>query len=235
MTEAALKTAQRGRFQWLDEGVVQEALRARNPGIPARDLKAAARIMSTVMDFVFDLPRDERSEIARERKPFRALLEEAAQSLGRAHIEDDGEIERSRGEGAGKLLSLEEGRARLDRYASAKPMEEWAGPVAGAGGLEERFGIKRTTLNSWYRDGAVVGLLRGQRKLAYPIEQFVDGRPLEGLGEIVRLAPDVRSAWLWTRQPHGSLDGRTPLELLIEGGRDRVLTTARRDFEREIV
>lgn len=235
MAEAALMSGRESRLRGLDEGDVQAALRAHNPRAPVRELKTMARIVSMVVDFVAELSQAERSEIARGREPFRAALEEATQSLGRTHIEAAGEIERTRGSGLGEVLSLEEGRARLDRYAIVKPMENWAGPVAGAGELEERLGIKRTTLNTWYRAGAVVGLLRGQRKLAYPVEQFIDGRPLEGLEEVLKTAPDVRSAWLWMRQAHAALDGRTPLALLVDGKADRVQMAARRDFERETV
>ena len=233
MAEAALMTAHGHRIRGLDEGEVQTALRAHNPHAPVRELRTMAQIVSIVVDFVADLPKAERSEIVRGRGPFRAALAEAAQSLGRAHIEESGKIERTRGSGLGELLSLEEGRARLDRYATAKSMEDWAGPVAGAGEIEARLGIKRTTLNTWYKQVAVVGLLRGQRKLSYPLEQFIDARPRAGLGEVLRAAPDARSAWLWMRQPHAALDGQTPLALLDKGQADRVHQAARRDFERE--
>lgn len=235
MADAALVVAQEHRIRGLDEGEVQTALRAHNPHAPVRELRTMAQIVSIVVDFVADLPKAERSEIVRGRGPFRAALAEAAQSLGRTHIEDGSKTERTRGTGLGELLSVEEGRARLDRYATAKPMEDWAGPVAGAGEIETRLGIKRTTLNSWYKQGAVVGLLRGQRKLAYPLEQFIDARPLEGLGEVLRLAPDARSAWLWMRQPHAAFDGQTPLALLAKRDADQVHKAAQRDFDRETV
>lgn len=233
MAEAALKSVEKHRIRGLGALEVQQALRAHNPHAPVTELRTMAQIVTAVVEFFSDLPEAERSEIARERGPFRAALQEAAQSLGRVQVEESGRIERTRGSGIGELLSLEEGRARLDRYATAKPIEEWAGPVGGAGDIEARFGIKRTTLNTWYKQGAVVGLLRGQRKLAYPLEQFIDGRPLEGLGEVLRVAPDARSAWLWMRQPHAALEGQTPLALLDKRQADRVHKAARRDFDRE--
>lgn len=233
MTGAALKLVERDRIRGLGVGEVQAALHAHNPNTPVRELRTMAQIVSTFVEFVTDLPKAERSEIARERGPFRAALEEAAQSVTRVHIEETGEAERTRGNGLGELLSLADGKARLATYASDIPMEEWAGPVAGAGDLQKRFGIIRTTLNTWVQQGAVVGLLRGQRKRAYPLEQFVDARPLEGLRDIVRVAPDPRSAWLWMRQPHGALDGQTPLALLRAGKREQLLTLALRDFARE--
>jgi uncharacterized protein (DUF2384 family) len=76
----------------------------------------------------------------------------------------------------------------------------------------------------------VIGLLRGERKLAYPLEQFVDARPLEGLADVLKVAPDARSAWLWLRQPHGALQHRSPLDVLKDGGREAVVRVAERDF-----
>lgn len=234
MPEAMLQLANEGRIRGLGVSEVQAALRAHNPTAPVKDLQAVARIMSLVFDFVTDLPVAERREIAREKVQFRTALQEAAQSLGRMHIEDDGEVEHTRGAGLGEVIALEEGRARLDRYASHTPMEEWAGPVAGAGEIEKRLGIARSTLSSWVQQSAVVGLLRGQRKLAYPLDQFVDARPLGGLAELLRLAPDARSAWLWARQHHGALGGKTPIESLRAGQKEQVIAAAERDFVREL-
>lgn len=128
------------------------------------------------------------------------------------------------------MIALEEGRERLARFATARPLESWAGPVVGAGEIEETLGVPRSTLSSWQQKGVIVGLLRGARKLAYPLEQFVDARPLEGIAEVLRVAPDARSAWLWLRQPHGSLEGRAPLERLRAGDRVAVVIAAERDF-----
>lgn len=160
------------------------------------------------------------------------LIEAATHSRAEARvsIKAGGRTEKSRGAGLGERITLEEGRDRLARYATARPLESWAGPVAGAGEIEDSLGIPRSTLSSWQQKGAIVGLLRGARKLAYPLEQFVDARPLEGIADVLRVAPDARSAWLWLRQPHGALNGRAPLERLKAGDRAAVVTAAERDF-----
>lgn len=76
-----------------------------------------------------------------------------------------------------------------------------------------------------------MGLLRGERKLAYPLEQFVDARPIEGIADVLKVITDPRAAWLWLRQPHAALQKRTPLAVLAgRQGRDRVVQTAERDF-----
>src|SRR3546814_13188895 len=70
----------------------------------------------------------------------------------------------------------------LSAYATKAPLEEWAGPVAGSSALHNR-GIARSTLHDWQKRGQVVALLAGARKHAFPLEQFVDGRPMEGIAD----------------------------------------------------
>ena len=90
--------------------------------------------------------------------------------------------------------------------------------------------MPRSTLNAWRARKAVIGLLRGERKLAYPVEQFVDARPVQGIADVLRVAPDERAAWLWLRQPHPALEGKLPIEVLKAGRREAVARVAERDF-----
>ena len=230
MTSLAIKDQQ---IQGLSAGDVRAALKHSNPKAPASDLSAMAEIISLVSNVIAELPKAERSELAREKDQVRRILIEAAghgRAEARTVIKPAGRVEKSRGAGLGDRVALEEGRDRLAGYAIARPLESWAGPVAGAGEIEAMLGIPRSTLSSWQQRGSVVGILRGERKLAYPLDQFVDARPLEGIGDILHLAPDARSAWLWLRQPHGALERRLPLEVLKSGERGRVVTAAERDF-----
>lgn len=216
----------------LDVDEVQAVLRGRNPRAPAAEIKAMARIVSIAVDVMSGLPAVSLRGSAREHKLRMALEQVALQFMPTAASSDE-PVEQTQGSGLGDVLSLSEGRARLAAYAAPKPMEDWTGPVGGASDIEAAFGVKRTTLSTWYKQGAVIGLLRGQRKLAYPLEQFIDGRPIQGIADILSVAPDARSAWLWMRQPHGALDGRTPLAALRAGKQDQVSAIARRDFGRE--
>lgn len=214
-------------------GEMQAVLRDTNPQASMSDLRAVAVLAAQAVEFIVGLTKSERQELVREPRQLRAALEEAAQhgrDGDRIHIEPAGRTIKSRGAGLGERVSLEEGRARLERYATPGPIERWAGPVAGAGEIEKQLGVRRSTLNGWVKRGAVVGLLRGERKLAYPLEQFVDNRPLEGLAEVLRLAPDPRGAWLWLRQPNAALDGRTPLACLRGGRKAAVLQAAAADL-----
>ncbi len=216
----------------MDVEEVGAVLRERHPRAPAAEINAMARIVSIAVDVMSGLPALRLRGAAHEYK-LRAALEQAARQFMSTSAADDAPVERTKGSGLGEVISLDEGRARLATYTAPKAIEDWAGPLGGASDIEAQFGVKRTTLSTWYRQGAVIGLLRGQRKLAYPLEQFIDGRPLQGIADILAAAPDPRSAWLWMRQPHAALGGRTPLAALRASKQDEVRVIARRDFDRE--
>jgi hypothetical protein len=136
----------------------------------------------------------------------------------------------SQGAGLGRVLSPDEGRARIAAYATPTKVEDWAGPLAGPTELERDFGVPRSTLHTWQKQRAVIGLLVGVRKHAFPTEQFIDGRPMAGLAAIVEAIGDVRTAWLWLREPNPALAGVTPLTCLKAGTTDKVVTVARSTF-----
>ena len=137
----------------------------------------------------------------------------------------------SQGAGLGRLMSPEEGRAWIADYATPTKVEDWAGPLAGATELKRDFGVARSTLHTWQKQGVVIGLLVGVRKHAFPIEQFVDGRPVTGLGAIVEAIGDLRAAWLWLREPNPGLAGVTPLARLKAGATEKVVEMARSNFD----
>ncbi len=232
MTVTALPA--RSARRQLSEGDVRAALQKQIPDAAPSDVRSLAQVVVIVWDLVGGLPEADRREIVRGKDRLRTALLQAwpgrRKPSGRRPIEDAGGVEHSRGTGLGERISVVDGRERLDRSVKARPLESWAGPVAGAGEIEHALGIPRSTLSSWHKRGAVIGLLRGERKLAYPLEQFVDARPLGGLSEVLKLAPDARSAWLWLRQPHGALRHRMPLDVLRDGGREAVVRVAERDF-----
>ncbi|WP_430702202.1 hypothetical protein [Mesorhizobium captivum] len=103
---------------------------------------------------------------------------------------------------------------------------EWAGPVAGSTHLERRFGIPRSTLHWWQRHNDVVAFRRGSRKHVFPLAQFVDGRPVPGIREVLSSISDPRLAWLWLISPSPLLKGRLPVELLREGMNTEAVASA---------
>ncbi|TIL82668.1 MAG: hypothetical protein E5Y89_04115 [Mesorhizobium sp.] len=94
---------------------------------------------------------------------------------------------------------------------------EWAGPVAGSTHLERRFGIPRSTLHWWQRHNDVVAFRRGSRKHVFPLAQFIDGRPMPGIRQVLSSISDPRLAWLWLISPSPLLKDRLPMELLRDG------------------
>jgi hypothetical protein len=71
------------------------------------------------------------------------------------------------------------------------------------------------------------------RKHAFPIEQFIDGRPVAGLAPLVKTIGDTRTAWHWLREPNPGLSGTTPLSHLKAGAIEPVLEIARSNFDYE--
>ena len=218
------------------EAEIRAIFAHRNPRMPARVLTPLAKLVANFADVVAGLAVDQREKIPTSKTVLRTMLlraarlgtEDSANEPRNAAMEPA--VERHRGTGLGDLLSLEAGRERLAQYVHTRPVESWAGPVAGPGEIEKQLHVARSTLNEWHRRGAVIGLLRGERKHVYPLDQFVDARPLQGIGEVAKIAPDERAAWLWLRQPHGRFAMRPPLDLLKAGQRDAVIQAAERDF-----
>jgi Protein of unknown function (DUF2384) len=135
-----------------------------------------------------------------------------------------------RGAGLGEILSETEGRARLKAVATPVATEAWAGRLADPPELEHEFGIARSNLRTWQKQGALIAVLVGARKHAFPVEQFIDGRPVAGLAPLVETVGDTRTAWRWLREPNPGLSGATPLSRLKVGAVEPVLEIARSNF-----
>jgi hypothetical protein len=218
------------------EAEIRAIFAHRNPQMSARALTPLARLVANFADVVAGLAVDQREKIPSSKAVLRTMLLRAARR-GTGPSADEPRstaggpaIEHHTGTGLGELLSLDVGRERLAQYVQTRPVESWAGPVAGPGEIEKQLHVARSTLNEWHRRGVVIGLLRGERKHVYPLEQFVDARPMQGVGDVAKIAPDERAAWLWLRQPHGRFAMRPPLDLLKAGQRDAVIQAAERDF-----
>ncbi|RWE38778.1 MAG: DUF2384 domain-containing protein [Mesorhizobium sp.] len=106
-------------------------------------------------------------------------------------------------------------------------IEDWAGRVAGSTYLEENLRIARSTLHRWQRRGDVIALRKGGRKHVFPLAQFVDGRPVAGISEVLELIGNPRLAWLWLTRPAAQLDGRIPIDLLRQDQAEEVVEAAR--------
>ena len=202
---------------------VSSALRTEKT-VGEASLALSALIAGEMAELVAGLPNERRQELKAHSAELMQRVRRAVEGFRRERhgslaLEVPKEIEPSKGEGLGPIVSPEIGERTLDEMAASRKLEGWAGTVAGATELNRAYGIARSSLNRWQHDDDVIGLLKGTRKHVYPVEQFVDGRPARGLREVIALAGSHRVAWLWLIQQNPVLDGRKPIDLLK---RDRV-------------
>lgn len=153
-----------------------------------------------------------------------------ARAEDRIILKPRGPVEVSQGEGLGELLALEEGRRRVHEYATPMALEDWAGATAGPVEIERSLGIPRSTLHAWQGKGLVVGLLNGVRKTVFPLEQFVDGKPVAGIADVLEVIGEPRTTWRWFKEPSPLLNGAAPLVRLKRGRLDEVLRAAQTNF-----
>ncbi|WP_246658990.1 hypothetical protein [Aminobacter sp. J44] len=214
---------------------ILDVLARHNPGVPKAALKGKSKVVAAVAAATVGLSEEQQRRILAHEKVLGKTMESVVADLGGEHpdelirVEADKIVEISQGEGLGDLLDESEGRRRLQAIAASVRLEDWAGPVAGPSEIERKFGTRRSTLHEWQKRGAVIGLLRGERKHVFPLAQFVDGRPIEGMSEIVRVIGNPRAAWQWLVQSKPSIGG-TPLERLKNGHISQVVEAAERDF-----
>jgi len=214
---------------------VADALRNEN-SLEAGSVALSANIAGAAAAAIVNLPAGARRELGKRQaelaRRIRGLVEAFSDAPGRKKIplEIPDAVEASKGEGLGPIVTGEEGERLLSELAVARKLEEWAGPVAGPTELQRDFGIPRSTLNRWQHAGEVIALLKGTKKHVYPVEQFIDGRPMLGIGLVSALASNHRVAWLWLRQPNPSLGNRKPIDLLKQDRLDDVIESARTYF-----
>lgn len=214
---------------------VLKVLARHNPGLSKPALVATGKVMAVVSALAARLPIEQQRRIAADETELAHIVEAAVAELaakpghGLTEVQLEKPVEVSRGAGLGQSVDLDEGRRRLADVATPTRIEDWAGPVAGPGDIEKKFGTKRSTLHDWHKRGAVIGLLRGERKHVFPLAQFVDGRPIEGMPQVTKVIRNPRVAWQWLIQPKPSIGG-TPLDKLKNGNLGEVLEAAERDF-----
>jgi hypothetical protein len=208
-----------------------------NPQTPRAMTEAAARVTAALGVAATKLnPKLQRELVAHKDElpdliaSVAAMLRTGRQSRNTRREQTSAQAELNEGQGLGEQLDAVEATRRLDAYASPGRLTVWAGEVAGPAELERSYGVRRSTLHDWQKRHAVIGLLSGIRKHVFPVAQFVDGRPIEGLSQIVATAGSRRTAWLWLIEPHPSLRGQRPLDRLKAGDLTSVIVLADSDF-----
>lgn len=205
----------------------------RNPRTPRTVAETAGRLTAALGAAAARLSVEQQRELVahKEKIPeFFAAMLANLEVRTRSKNDDPAGLSIEEGDGLGEQLDAAEGRRRLQAYATPIKIEDWAGEVAGSSELEREYGIRRSTLHDWQKQNAVVGLLAGLRKHVFPVTQFVDGRPVAGLADVVSQAGSPRTAWLWLIEQHPSLGACAPLDRLKAGEVSTVLDLAERDF-----
>jgi hypothetical protein len=136
----------------------------------------------------------------------------------------------SEGEGLGEEISAEEGDSRLKAYARTVPVRQWAGDLVSELDLRTRFRLSKRQIDEWKSGDDMVALFDDDGEVAFPVDQFVNGRPIKGLSEVLQQIGNARVAWMWLCQPHAVFGTQRPLEVLKSGGASQVLQAAVRDF-----
>jgi hypothetical protein len=212
---------------------IAEVIARHNPNASKSVVTSTGRLAATLAAAAAALPvaRQKKLLSGKPKQDVERIVNVLLDLSSEPESDADIPVEVSKGAGFGELIDIEESRRRLAEYATPMRIEEWAGPVAGPVELERDYGISRSTLHNWQRRGAVIGLLKGERKHVFPIEQFVDGRPVEGIADVLKVIDRPRSAWLWMVQRSPLLGNKRPIDLLKQGRIEEVVEAARTVFE----
>lgn len=195
----------------------------------------AGKLSKRVAQALAQLPADQQRKLLRKEDALANALQSAVieflatPDTKPKAVKTSRPLEKKVGSGLGAPLSAEKSQEALLKYATAQRIEEWAGDVAGSTEIERELGISRSTLYSWTTRSAVISLRKGRRNHVYPLAQFIDGRPIEGIEEVISAASNHRAAWQWLLQDKPSIGG-APLDLLKAGKVGEVVRAAERDF-----
>ena len=213
---------------------VIDALARHEPGFAKTAAANTAQIVAAVAAAVIGLPASQQKRLKSRTGDLTDMISawvRDGKTDERITIAGPTESEPRKGTGFGELIDLEEGRRRLADYATDVPLEEWAGPTAGSSTLMQDMGIARSTLHDWQRRGEVVALLKGARKHVFPLAQFVDGRPAQGIRDVLQIVDRPRRAWFWLVKPSPLLGNKRPIDLLKQDRGPEVVAAARMVFD----
>jgi len=80
-------------------------------------------------------------------------------------------------------------------------LEDWAGATARQVQVARKLGVSRSTLQAWRTRRLAVGLLNWARKTVFPLEQFVNGKPVAGIADLLAVIGEARVTWMWLKEP----------------------------------
>jgi hypothetical protein len=147
-----------------------------------------------------------------------------------------GLVERYRREGrsVAEVLGDPEGlaeRALAGQAPVPSPWDELVGPFFRSEGVQARLGISRQAVAAKAARRRLLRVFTSDGVALFPAWQFDGPQLIPGLGEVLSVFPEAAvDGWTlagWLRTPDADLDGGVPVELLVAGEAQRVLTAAR--------
>ena len=220
-------TASKRETFTVDREALTRALMSKGGGVDQDTLRRVADVMaeaarSVLMAQGVDV-RIKRSRGARGQQAVKVMEQ-------RADAPSDGALVLA-GQGLPAPISSEEGMERLRERAVQVTIDEWAGEVLGPTKAADVLGIRRSTLDNWRTKGEIIALPKGKAAHVIPMAQFVEGRPLSGIGRVLGIAHGSASlAWSWLMTPHVDFDATPPLRALAAGHEDAVCAAAKRSI-----
>lgn len=135
------------------------------------------------------------------------------------------------GQGLSAIISSKDGIALLQERAVKLPLEAWAGEVMGPSKAAEALGVRRSTLDNWRTKGEIIAIPKGKAAHVIPMAQFVEGRPIAGIGRVLDIAHGSASlAWSWLTTPHLDFNDEPPIAALSKGEETAVVAAAERSI-----
>jgi hypothetical protein len=132
-----------------------------------------------------------------------------------------------KGSGLGPLVSLEEGKARLNEITVEDDSTDWAASeLLSEANLAERLGISPATLDAWRTANQAIAFRNDAGEYIYPLRQFEGSDPIEGLDRVVTFFPSLDEAWEWLVTPCRYTHDEAPIDRLRSKHVDEVVRAA---------
>jgi hypothetical protein len=132
-----------------------------------------------------------------------------------------------KGSGLGPLLSLEEGRARLDEITVDDASTDWAASeLLSAPVLAERLRVSLATLDAWRTANKAIAFRNEAGEYIYPARQFEGAAPVDGLDQVVGFFTSAEEASEWLVTPGRYTNGEAPIDRLRSNHVDEVARAA---------
>ncbi|MEC9244036.1 MAG: hypothetical protein VYB05_04610, partial [Pseudomonadota bacterium] len=118
-------------------------------GFGPGSLALSALIAGEVAEVVARLPAEQRQELNAHSAELKQRIRRVFESFGRERsgrisLSVPDEIEPSKGEGLGAMVTSDQGQKGLAAIAVHRKLEDWAGRVAGATELSREYGVARS-------------------------------------------------------------------------------------------